>query len=84
MARGWPPLKSREVEGILHALGLRYSHSEGGHDFWKGMVGGRPRKVTVASHLREFGPDLLQFMANQAGVSRKDFYRATKATAQKV
>ena len=47
MPRGWPPLELREVKTILTALGLQYSHSSGGHDFWKGVRNGVPRKVTV-------------------------------------
>jgi predicted RNA binding protein YcfA (HicA-like mRNA interferase family) len=84
MPRGWPPLELREVRAILTALGLRYSHSKGGHDFWKGVRHGKGCTVTVASHSAPFGADLIQFMADQARANRKEFYGATASTAAKI
>ena len=37
MPRGWPPLDLRELLGILFSLGLTYSTSTGGHDFYVGF-----------------------------------------------
>jgi predicted RNA binding protein YcfA (HicA-like mRNA interferase family) len=84
MPRGWPPLELREVLAILTALGLSYSHSKGGHDFYKGTRNGKPCTVTVDPKNAPFSVDLLQSMCKQAGSNRKEFYSATKATAAKV
>ncbi len=84
MPRGWPPLEVREVRAILTALGLTYSHSRGGHDFWKGIRHGQPCTVTVDPKCAPFSPDLLQSMCKQAGSNRKAFYGATKKTATKI
>jgi len=40
--------------------------------------------VILSTHIKEFGQDLLQSMAKQAGSSRKEFYGATKATRKKI
>ena len=84
MPRGWPPLELREVMAILAALGLSYSHSKGGHDFYKGKRHGVPCSVTVDPKCAPFSVDLLQSMCKQAGSNRKEFYGATKATAAKI
>ena len=84
MPRGWPPLELREVKTILTALGLQYSHSSGGHDFWKGVRNGVPRKVTVDPKCAPFSQDLLQSMSKQAGSNRAEFYGATPRTAAKI
>lgn len=84
MPRGWPPLELREVEAILNALGITYSHSEGGHDFYVGVRGGEKRKVTVDPKCAPFDAYLLKSMCSQAGCTRDDFYGATKKTAKKI
>lgn len=84
MARGWPPLELRELLEILAALGLTYSHSKGGHDFYKGVRGGLPCTVTVSAHCAPFGVDLIKFMCDQARSNRKEFYGATERTAKKI
>jgi len=84
MPRGWPPLELREVRAILTALGFAYSHSEGGHDFWKGIRNNRHCKVTVDPKCAPFSVDLLQFMCKQAHSSRTEFYDATPSTAKKI
>ena len=84
MPRGWPPLELREVEAILTVLGLSYSHSNGGHDFWKGVRNGVPCKVTVDPKCAPFSPYLLQCMCKQADSKRKEFYGATPETSKKI
>lgn len=84
MPRGWPPLDKRDIEAILTALGLAYSHSAGGHDFWKGTRKGKGVRVTVSSHIHEFGPDLIKSMCTQAESDRSEFYGATKSTRKKI
>jgi len=84
MPRGWPPLEVREVEAILRALNFSYSHTSGGHYFWKGVRGGQNCTVTVDSHLAPFGAYLVRMMASQARCSRHEFYGATPGTAAKI
>jgi predicted RNA binding protein YcfA (HicA-like mRNA interferase family) len=84
MPRKYPPLTAREVVAILEALGFGYSHSEGGHDFYKGSHSGRNWKVTVDEKESPFDDFLLKSMMKQAGVSREQFYAATDATAKKI
>jgi hypothetical protein len=84
VARGWPPLELRELLDILAALGLSYSHSRGGHDYYKGVRNGEACTVTVASHSAPFGIDLIKFMCDQARSNRKEFYGATERTAKKI
>lgn len=84
MPRAWPPLELREVQAILTALGFKYSHSEGGHDFWKGSHNGRPCKVTVDPKCAPFSIDLMQSMCRQANCNRAEFYGATASTAAKI
>ena len=84
MARGWPPLELREVIDILAVLGLTYSHSKGGHDFYKGVRHDLSSAVTVDPNCAPFSADLLQFMCKQARSNRQEFYGATKKTAVKI
>lgn len=83
MPRKYPPLTDREVIAVLKALGFQYSHSEGGHDFYKGTHSGKNWKVTVDPKASPFDDFLLKSMIGQAGVSRDRFYGATKNTASK-
>jgi predicted RNA binding protein YcfA (HicA-like mRNA interferase family) len=41
-------------------------------------------KVTVDMHLPEFSPFLIKSMISQAGLTRPQFYGATKSTAKKI
>lgn len=83
MPKKYPPLETREVVAILRELGFQYSHSEGGHDFYKGSHTGKNWKVTVDPKASPFGDFLLKSMISQAGVTRDQFYAATKGTAAK-
>ena len=84
MPRKYPPLNATEFVANLGALGFRYSHSEGGHDFYKGSHSGKNWKVTVDEKESPFDEFLLKSMMKQAGVSREQFYAATGATAKKI
>lgn len=84
MPRKYPPLTAREVVAILRSLGFGYSHSEGGHDFYKGCHSERNWKVTVDAKESPFDEFLLKSMMKQAGVSREQFYGATSNTASKI
>lgn len=84
MPKRWPPLELREVVAILTALGLSYSHTKGGHDFYKGLRNGKGQRVTVDPKNSPFSDDLLQWMCQQSGASRDEFYNATPGTAVKI
>ena len=83
MPRGWPPLELRHVLEILRNLGLTYTGSKGGHDFYEGVHNGQKRKVTVDPKVAPFGADLLKSMCKQAGCARQEFYGASKAADAK-
>lgn len=84
MPKKYPPLTDREVIHILMALGFVYSHSEGGHDFYKANHSGQNWKVTVDPKQSPFNDFLLKSMIRQAGFPRRAFYGATKKTAKKI
>lgn len=50
MPRKYPPLTRDEVVRILRARGFDYDHSRGSHEYYKGMIRGAPRMVTVDVH----------------------------------
>lgn len=76
MAR-YRPLTCKEVKRILKALGFAKRPQKGtSHEQWTKTSGGRLWKVTVDCPKQPFGPDLVRWMAQQAGVSKKVFYAA--------
>jgi len=84
MPKKYPPLTDGEVVAILNALGFRYSHSSGGHDFYKKVHSGKPHTVTVDPKYSPFTDFLLKSIISQSGYSRERFYAATKKTAKKI
>ena len=76
MSRWKKRLTAKEVRRIVKALGFRHQSDEGGHEHW---IRDHPhpfRKVTISAHVAPFGHDLIRYMANQAGVSVREFYEA--------
>ena len=73
-------LTAKEVRTILKTLGFKPQGGKGtgsGHEHWVPIDEATPfKKVTVDAHVAPFGHDLIRYMANQAGVSVKDFYAA--------
>jgi predicted RNA binding protein YcfA (HicA-like mRNA interferase family) len=84
MPRGWPPLELRQVLEILKNLGLSYTDSKGGHDFYEGTRLGQKCKVTVDPKCAPFCVDLLKSMCSQANSNRKEFYGACKSAKAKI
>lgn len=84
MPKKRPPLTDQEVVAILTSLGFSYSHSSGGHDFYKATHSGRAHTVTVDPKNSPFDDFLLKSMISQSGFDRKSFYAATKKTAKKI
>lgn len=77
MSSEYPPLRYRDVIHGLKVLGfeLRPKGSTA-HEHWVKYSKGGILKVTVDKHLEPFGQKLITSMASQAGVSKKDFYKA--------
>jgi predicted RNA binding protein YcfA (HicA-like mRNA interferase family) len=84
MPRRYPPLTPDDVIAILLARGFSHDHTTGSHAVYQGMIKGKRRSVTVDLKYREFGVRRLKDMMAQAGLSRKEFYGSTKATAKKL
>jgi len=78
MSAHHPPLDCKDVKEILR--NLRFEHRQGkgrgSHEDWVKVVNGRLYKVTVDCPKAPFSQDLIKSMASQAGLSKKDFYRA--------
>jgi predicted RNA binding protein YcfA (HicA-like mRNA interferase family) len=70
------PLTAREVRQILRNLGFTHRSTEGGHEQWVRTEPTPFRKVTLSGHNEPFVDTIVRYMANQAGVSVKDFYAA--------
>lgn len=57
-------------------LGFHYRNTEGSHENWIKDVPGRRYKVTVDCPKQPFSNKLLNWMVEQAGVSKAQFYAA--------
>jgi predicted RNA binding protein YcfA (HicA-like mRNA interferase family) len=77
MASRHRPLTLKEVETALKVLGFQRRPQKGtSHIHWIKDERGRRFKVTVDPPKAPFSQDLISFMARQAGVGKKQFYRA--------
>jgi len=69
-----PPLTCSQVKGVLTYLGFSFYTQKGSsHEQWK--KAGHPGKVTVDCPKAPFSHDLVGYMATQAGVTKKEFYK---------
>ena len=80
MPKRFPPLTYSEIKKVLKSLGFVWDRSKGSHEQWKN----NGNTVTVDSAEDEPGNDLMKSMIRQSGVSREDFYGATKRTSRKI
>ena len=73
-----PPLECRDVIKGLKKLGFeeRKGKGKGSHESWAKIENGKLYKVTVDKPKSPFGRDLIKSMASQAGVSKRQFYKA--------
>lgn len=72
-----PPLTCRDIKRALRSLGFDpRPTSATSHEQWVKVQDGRIYKVTVDCPKQPFGPDLVASMARQAGVSKRELYRA--------
>jgi hypothetical protein len=76
VSRWKKPLTARDIRRILKNLKFEYRNTEGGHEQWVRKAPPPFRKVTLDAHLEPFIDTLVRYMAHQAGVSVRDFYRA--------
>ena len=83
MSRAWPPLKRREVRAILKECGFVVVDSKGSHEKWRTTIKGQERNVIVDDY-DEFDGDVLRSIVNQSGLTREEFYGATKKTSKKI
>ena len=84
MAKKYPPLSVREVQSILRAWGFRHVRTRSSHEQWLGKVGELDRLVTVDTKYAQFDEKIVGLMIGQSGLSREEFYCATKTTARKI
>jgi hypothetical protein len=74
MSAHYPPLTCKEVKQILKNLDFWPLPRTGtSHEKWTNI---NHRSVTVDCSKEPFGAILMKYMANQAGVSKKEFYKA--------
>jgi len=79
MSSHYPPLTCDQVKTILTHLGFKRRPNTGGgssHEQWIKDVDGRRYKVTVDCPKAPFSQYLINSMARQAGVTKKQFYAA--------
>lgn len=76
MSRWKRPLTAKEVRRILTALGFQHRSTTGGHEQWVRAEPAPFRKVTLSAHTEPFVDTLVRYMANQAGVTVREFYEA--------
>lgn len=85
MPRKYPPLTPLQVCKNLKKLGFRRTPSprrtQGDHRYYEDEAG---RIVQVDMGENSFGPDAMKLIINNAGVTRKQFYGASKQTAKKI
>jgi predicted RNA binding protein YcfA (HicA-like mRNA interferase family) len=80
----YPPLTPAEVIEILTAYDFRFKHQVGSHAQYEAVRGGKSYKVTVKTNAAEFNDFLMKSMIRQSGLTREDFYSATKSSARKI
>jgi len=84
--RKYPPLTPSEVVAIVKALGFVFDRQCGSHAHYECEASGStPRHVvTVDMTVDNFDEYLIKSMIRQSGVTRDQFYGATKGTRRKI
>lgn len=78
MGKRFPPLDRSQVERVLKTLGFTVKKKKASHTQWEGYIKKLRRVVTVKKLSRDtdkYGPDLMQSMIRQSGLSKKSFYK---------
>ena len=84
--RKYPPLTPAEVKAILTRWSFAEKNREGSHAQFERLADHRDRQrrvVTVDLAEREFDEFLIKSMIRQSGLTREEFYGATKKTAKR-
>ena len=76
MSRWKRPLTAREVRQIAKNLGFSYRSTAGGHEQWTREWPVPFRKLTISAHNEPFANMIVRYLANQAGVTVREFYDA--------
>jgi predicted RNA binding protein YcfA (HicA-like mRNA interferase family) len=82
----YPPISPSEVEAILGKSAFTFKRQVGAHaHFERAATKEDPQRrlVTVDRGYSEFDDKLLKSMIQQSGMTREEFYGATKRTALK-
>lgn len=77
MGPHYPLLNRTQVEKILKELGFNPKVTRGSHTQWEGHTKGQRRLVTVRklkSAKELYGPQLMNSMIRQSGLSKEEFY----------
>lgn len=72
----FPPLTCKDVKRTLKSLGFTHRNTEGSHENWIREEPKPFRKVTVDCPKAPFSQILIELMARQAGMTKKEFYAA--------
>lgn len=72
----FPPLTCKDVKKTLKSLGFVHRNTEGSHENWVRDEPKPFRKVTVDCPKAPFSQILIELMARQAGMTKKQFYAA--------
>jgi predicted RNA binding protein YcfA (HicA-like mRNA interferase family) len=79
MSGEYPPITCKELKLILAYLGfVSQKRTASSHEQWIKDENGRRYKVTVDCPKAPFSQQLIKIMAQQAGVTKKDFYAILK------
>ena len=76
MSRWKRPLTAREVRKIAKNLHFEHRSTEGGHEQWVRESPPPFRKLTISAHNEPFANTIVKYMAQQVGLSVKEFYAA--------
>lgn len=83
MPRSWPPLTAKEIGDCMVALGWTHDHDESTHQIWVNQATRQVVPVDVKWNPVS-SPLLKHIVTEQMGMTREQFYGATKATRRKV
>ena len=84
MPKKFPSLTYQEVITILKVRGFEFKDQQGSHEQYEAIIKNKKRKVTVDKNDSPYDDFILRSMVEQSGLSREEFYTATKSTAKKI
>lgn len=70
------PVTKKEFIAVLKELGFKHKRTASSHEQWEHFLFNHQRRmVTVDGHHEPFTRGLLNSMINQAGLSKKEFFK---------